>query len=357
MMPATTMERRPALADALRATREERGWSVSQLVMRMRQVAMAQGIELASKVGAVETCVRNWERGKYAPSAVYQGVLLEVYGTSRESLGLPEEQAARDIDAERWGRIFEQYYTWVLRRIQYSIRDHALAEDLASEVFLKVGKSLHAIVSDDESLHGYMAVQVRWVIADHLRTARVRHEMLAQPADDDAPHHDPVATDDLSMPETYVTQRVDIARLLTLLPEQQRQVFALRILDGLNGNQVAVQMGVSAPTVSRRYAEAVSVVRRHMSGEQAPVEQSPEAQWMLDAWSAALAEAATGQRFTARHLVERHGLAEPSTPFQWAPLFRQLKDEGVIRPAGYVHGSRRAWVGVSEQSAVLAVAA
>ncbi|MFG3126548.1 RNA polymerase sigma factor [Streptomyces tendae] len=330
---------------------------MAEVAMRMRQVAFAQDIELPSAVGAVETCVRNWERGTYAPSAVYQGILVAVYGMTRPSLGLPEEREARAVDAERWGRIFKQYYAWTVRRVRFCVKDHALAEDLASEVFVRVGKSLHEIRSDDDHLHGYLAMLVRYAVSDHIRSKRVQRELLALPADD-VQHNDPAGTDALSMPEAFVSERVDLVRLLRLLPEQQRQVLALKVFEGLNGNQIAVQLDMSPATVSRRYTEAVTTLRQHLTGEQVPPpEQTPADQWALTAWSALRAAAASGQRFTARDLVDRYGVPEPGSYFQWRPLFEEMKADGLIQRAGYAQGKRQAWIGTADQASLTAVAA
>ncbi|WP_158795136.1 sigma-70 family RNA polymerase sigma factor [Streptomyces sp. NRRL S-337] len=356
-MPGIVAKRSTEQGTTLRAARVARGWSVAQLVMRMRQVAFAQGIELASKANAVETCVRNWERGKYVPNAVYQGILIEVYQMTREELGLPEERVAQAIDAERWGRIFEKYHVWTLRRIRFSVQDHALAEDLASEVFERIGKNLHNLQTEDDALHGYLAVQVRWVIADHLRSKRVQRELLALPADEDMPRHDPVATDALSQPETFVLDRADLEGMLGLLPDQQRSVVALRVFHGLNMNQIAVQLGMSQSTVWRRYTEGIATLRRHLEGGQAPEPVTAEREWTVQARAALLAAASSGRRFTIRDLIYQYGAPEPDTYFQWRPLFEELKDDGVIQRAGYAHGKRQAWIGIAEEPAAMAVAA
>lgn len=353
MMPGIIAERSTEQATALSAARREQGWDVPQLVMRLRQAAMDRGDQLPAN-NTMNHRVRLWEAGEQPPSARYQELLTAVYGKSAEELGLPVPRDARpQIDSERWGRVFARYRPWVLRRIYARVSDYALAEDLTSEAFIMVGRSLHSIdPADDDKLYGWLAVKVRFTLAAHFTKARERRELLARPVADDQPVTDPAAEDELSMPEEMGTHLADLRRMLAPLPPAQRDVLALRLLEDLSGPQIARRLNLSQSKVEKLSADGMAALRERMGVkvERPAVSAKVSELWPVAARKAVLTEAATGRYFTARELVEAYGLAEPETPQRWVHVLAKLKREGFIRHVGWRDqgtGRARVYVGIT----------
>ncbi|MFE5126216.1 RNA polymerase sigma factor [Streptomyces sp. NPDC056669] len=326
------------------------------MVMRLRQVAFDQGVDLPSVNYRANRLVRTWEEGQN-PQSRYRSLLMAVYGKSAAELGFAVSERLR-VDKERWARVFTQYHAWVVRWLRARVADHALAEDLASEVFIKVGESLHKVdPATDDRLYGWLAAQARWVLVSHLRSSRVQREELAQPADNGTDHGpDPAAWDGWSRPDDLVSQRVDVQRVLALLSPEQREVVILHFVQGLTTREAGARLGLCRMTVNRRLNAAVAVLHRHLGGESGP-RQAPDELWAHAARKAVLAEAATGRRFTSRDLVKTYELREPEKKQQWQTVFRMLREEGVIRPAGLAPGKIRMWVGATADAAMLEVAA
>ena len=351
MMPGITAERPTEQVTALRAARLERGWDVPQLVMRLRQAGLARGEELPAN-NSMNHRVRLWEDGEQPPSARYQELLTAVYGKSAEELGLPVPRDARpEIDAERWGRIFERYQSWMLRRIYSKVSDYALAEDLTSEAFIMAGRSLHSIdPAEDDHLYGWLDVKARFAVAANFTKARKQRELLALPADDDDRPLEPEAEDELSAPEELGTQLVDVRRVLSLLPPAERAVLALRLLEDLSGPQIARRLGISQSKVAKLSAVGSAALREQMGVKTERPKSDPKVSdlWPHQARNAVLSEAETGREFTARELVEAYGLTEPETPQRWIHVMAKLKREGVIRHIGWRDqgtGRARVYVG------------
>ncbi|MEJ1197756.1 MULTISPECIES: RNA polymerase sigma factor [unclassified Streptomyces] len=264
-------------------------------------------------------------------------------GTATER-GTEQVAALSETDKERWGRLFEQYHPWVVRRLNARLSDRALAEDIASEVFIRLGKSLPTLdPARDDRLYAWLATISRGLVVDHWRYARTRREELSRPADDTdgAPSMpEKVATDALSCPEETVVQYAEVRRLLHLLPASERQALTLHALDGLSTVEAAAVMGVSRRTVLNRLHAAMAVLRPVM-------QEGPAELWENVARRAALCEASTGRAFTSADLVARHNVAVPQSPAKWRTLFSELRKEGVIRQAGPGKNRVTAWVGVT----------
>jgi RNA polymerase sigma-70 factor, ECF subfamily len=276
MMPGIVSERDVVQVTALRAARLERGWEPVGLVRRLRVEAAAQDVAMPVHDKPIARRVREWERGQTPPDAKYCGLLTAVYGMSRTELGLPVPRDAKpDLDAERWGRIFAQYNGWLVRRLYAKEGDYALAEDLASETFIRVARSLHKVEPEsDGSLHRFIAMHARWVTTDHYSSSRMRHETLKT---DEAGeyangHQDRAAQDDLSMPETLACQLEDFRALVTTLPPVQQRIMALKVLSDLTQQQIAKHLGISPSACSAHVADASAVLRSHLSGQNSELE-------------------------------------------------------------------------------------
>jgi transcriptional regulator with XRE-family HTH domain len=78
------------LTTALRRARAARGWSQTQLALRLSQAASTQGDALPGWE-SMKRQIARWEAGQTAPDLRYRLLLSQVYGASAVDLGFPSE--------------------------------------------------------------------------------------------------------------------------------------------------------------------------------------------------------------------------------------------------------------------------
>jgi len=161
-------------------------------------------------------------------------------------------------DLQPFDELVDRYKHRLFRHIRRRIADPHKAQDLTQEVFLRLFRAARS--------GGYRAGQSRvvtWlftiagnVVTDHLRAEGVRSAVRAvrEETEPQDPHHAAAAREGESR----------VRRLLLELPEAQRQVVELHVLDGLSFADVAELVGAPIPTVKSRLVYALRKLKRSM---------------------------------------------------------------------------------------------
>ncbi len=128
--------------------------------------------------------------------------------------------------------------------------DAALAEDLLQEAFVRVWRR-RARLRAPEALDGYLLAAVRHLACDHRRREETAGRALGQV-------------------RLLAARRVDgdegpdperVARAVARLPEAQREVVTLRVIEGLPAREVARCVGAPEGTVHSRLRYALDKLR------------------------------------------------------------------------------------------------
>jgi len=154
--------------------------------------------------------------------------------------------AAGDLSA--FEPLVNRYKDRLFRHIRRRVNDPHRAEDLTQEVFLRLFRAAQA--------NGYSgrARVITWLFAiagncvtDHLRSEGRRNALrgATPPAESD---RSPGPADLAEQREAR--QRID--ELLATLPDAQREVVELKVLDGLTFGEIAEMLGCPIPTVKSR---------------------------------------------------------------------------------------------------------
>jgi RNA polymerase sigma-70 factor (ECF subfamily) len=161
---------------------------------------------------------------------------------------------AQGGDAAAIGAVYEHYHLSVLRYLYYRVGDHQAAEDLTSEVFLRMIKALPRYRQRSTSFQAWLFRIARNLAVDHFRKLKVRqHSDLEEHL---------VAGEEA--PETAVERSLTGERLrqaMTKLLDDQREVIALRFVAGMPIAQVSQTLGKSEAAVKGLQRRALMALR------------------------------------------------------------------------------------------------
>jgi RNA polymerase sigma-70 factor (ECF subfamily) len=159
-----------------------------------------------------------------------------------------------DVDASR--QIFDSYFSPVYQFIRLRVEDVQTAEDLASEVFLKLLNAFRGGTAPRHSLRGWLFRVARNEIYDHFgRQKRLNMTVL----------DDWIAAPDEDEPEVQFMNTLDVARArraIKLLTDDQQEVLLLRFGQMLNLQETADIMGKNVNTIKALQFRAVNMLRK-----------------------------------------------------------------------------------------------
>jgi RNA polymerase sigma-70 factor (ECF subfamily) len=174
-----------------------------------------------------------------------------------ETIASPEValvEAVRAGDREAFGQLYDLYAPMVhgilLARVPY--RD---VDDLVQDVFLVALKRLHSL-RDNAAFGGWLAMITRNRAVDYYRRARETEELT-----DDIPvasHHDTEA-------EHEAARMLEVVRSL---PEAYRETLVMRLVEGMNGPEIAARTGMTPASVRVNLHRGMKMLREKLGLEE-----------------------------------------------------------------------------------------
>ena len=125
--------------------------------------------------------------------------------------------------------ICEAYFPGIYRFISYRINNRDEAEDLASEVFLRLVRSRDVIIGNTQA---WLYRVAKNIITDHYRRNSIRRSFI-ETSDDLNEYSDP-KSDASARIKAY-----DIERSLKILTDEQYQVIILKFIEGYSTRETA----------------------------------------------------------------------------------------------------------------------
>lgn len=176
-------------------------------------------------------------------------------------------QAAMVADAENDGqqslsRLFESCYPKVYRYMYVRVRHQELAEDLTSDVILRVVRSLRSYRHRGAPIEAWVYRIAANRLLDHFRKDRASqtvrlNEALARAGRD-------------GLAERVATW-LDLRMALSDLGRSEQQALALRYVQGLNIEETAQVMGRSRQSIKNLSHRARAKLRGLLAGESPPL--------------------------------------------------------------------------------------
>jgi RNA polymerase sigma-70 factor (ECF subfamily) len=162
-----------------------------------------------------------------------------------------------------YGDLYRQHHARVGSLCRLLLRDPHEAEDVVQDVFLALHRQIQ--------LETRPMVWGAWLTAvavngcrDRRRSGwwKLRRDVDGELVPDGLPGRGPSPEDEVSSLE----QRATIWRSFRRLPLRQREVFALRLVEGWSTDEVAELLGVSPGSVKRHLSRAVHRLRKALGG-------------------------------------------------------------------------------------------
>lgn len=166
----------------------------------------------------------------------------------------------RGLDPAAIGSLHDLYYPELYRYARYRLGDPALAEDTASEAFVRLLEAVQAGRGPRSSARGWLFGTLRHMIDDHYRAAYA-HPAEADLVDSLSHNGGPAeAIEDLE-------QRQKVRTAMKQLTAEQQHVLALRFGGGYNLEETAALMGRNANAVKALQFRALQSLRRGLGEE------------------------------------------------------------------------------------------
>lgn len=151
--------------------------------------------------------------------------------------------------------IYAQYYDKVLGYINRKIGNLTVAEDLCSDVFLKVVEKLDTFDETKASLSTWLYTIARNRVTDYFRTRRVFEEVPE------------TLSVEGSVEDTLLNSELleTLAAALEDMEERQRDIIILRYYSGLSLKEIAERLRISYAYVKVLQNKALASLRKSLS--------------------------------------------------------------------------------------------
>jgi RNA polymerase sigma-70 factor (ECF subfamily) len=163
----------------------------------------------------------------------------------------------RSLDTRSVGEIHDRYYPAVYRYARFRLGDDQHAEDLASEVFIRLIEAVQRGKGPRTSIQGWLMATASNLAADHYRRSyRYPHSELPE----ELPASGPLP-DDLAARSELGGQ---LQQALASLTPDQQHVITLRFGAGLSLEETAASLGKEANAIKALQFRALAALRRTM---------------------------------------------------------------------------------------------
>jgi RNA polymerase sigma-70 factor (ECF subfamily) len=175
------------------------------------------------------------------------GVLLEVLNPSLI-------RRAQEGEPVVVGALYERYQRGIFRYLYYRVGDQQTAEDLTSEVFLRMVEKLSIYNDQNLSFQAWLFQIARNLSIDHYRKMGTQQNVQLV---DDFPEQG-------NEPLEMIAQELTIEKLrhaLVILPENQRDVIVMRFIVGMPIGEVAETLHKTEDSIKGLQRRALLALR------------------------------------------------------------------------------------------------
>ena len=159
---------------------------------------------------------------------------------------------AKEGDCEAFGQLYDHYITGIFRFIYYRVGSKQLAEDLASETFVRGLRSIQRFSWQGKDFGAWLTTIARNLITDHFKSSRSRLEFTT-----DTIPEGRTAADSPEVEVLTLMSNEMLSEAVNALPPEQRDCILMRFMQGLSIAQTAAAIGRSEGAIKQLQLRAV----------------------------------------------------------------------------------------------------
>jgi RNA polymerase sigma-70 factor (ECF subfamily) len=168
-----------------------------------------------------------------------------------------ELDGLRSFDPQVISTVYDRYFPDLYRFVFYRLNDEQVAEDIASDVFVRLLEAVKRKRGPQANLKAWLFSTAANVIADHLRSAYRRptdplsesiSDLVSSPADE----------------IDHRQQTESVRQAYAQLTSEQQNVLALRFGDGYSLEETAAVMQKKVNAVKALQFRALAALQRHI---------------------------------------------------------------------------------------------
>jgi RNA polymerase sigma-70 factor, ECF subfamily len=166
----------------------------------------------------------------------------------------------RALDPQVIGAIYDKYFPEVYRYVRYRLNDQHAAEDIASEVFLRLLEAVQNRRGPKSNLKGWLLSTAAHILTDHLRR-NYRRPVEVLP--EDLLDQNSLASDEYDRRE----QTRDFQNAYARLTPEQQHVLALRFGEGYSLEETASVLNKNINAVKALQFRALTALQRSIGDQ------------------------------------------------------------------------------------------
>ncbi len=168
----------------------------------------------------------------------------------------------RRSDSQAIGAIYDQYFSDVYRYVRYRVGDDTTAEDIASDVFVRLLEAAQKRQGPQSSLKGWLIATASNAVNDHLRR---HYRRPTEALSESLPDHDANVHGEVDQRE----QNRMVQGAYAQLTAEQQHVLALRFGQGYSLEETAAYLKKKVNAVKALQFRALAALQRQI-GEVGP---------------------------------------------------------------------------------------
>jgi RNA polymerase sigma-70 factor, ECF subfamily len=163
----------------------------------------------------------------------------------------------RKLDSQVIGAIYDQFFSEVYRYILYRLGDQLVAEDIASDVFVRLLEAAQAGRIPQLNLKGWLIATASHAVTDHLRR---KYRRPVEAISESLPDLGPGLHDQFDLRE----QNRSVYQAYAQLTQEQQDVLALRFGQGYSLEETALHMKKNVNAIKALQFRALAALQRQI---------------------------------------------------------------------------------------------
>ena len=166
-----------------------------------------------------------------------------------------ELEGLKQLDPQAISVIYDRYFPDVYRFVRYRLNDEHLAEDIASDAFVRLLEAVRAGRGPETNLKAWLLSTAAHIVVDHQRKVYRRPESELP---ESAPDAEPGPA---SQHEQRERER-NLKKALSVLTEEQQNVITLRFNLGYSLEETAAALKKNVNSVKQLQFRALAALKR-----------------------------------------------------------------------------------------------